>query len=296
AADPGHWLGLLAKKSYLYVNRQEENVNGSLELEKEHVWVLRAAAVPFNLLVWLGVLGLVLAWREARRGVRTIAALAVPLTLIVATFLTCILFFVITRLRLPAVPILAVFSAFALTRAFDLWPGRERKPVLAGALGVLLLTALTWTSPLGVPRNPAWEASLVLEGAKALENKGERERAADMYRLAGAVNPVSVDALLGEAEAAMRAGDMARTISLYERARNIAPDRFAVRNNLGILYFNAGNLEASAREMEEASRLEPRAASPYLYLIQILNALGKSEEAQAWQERARQAGVDLSVP
>ena len=294
--DPGHWLGLLAKKSFLYVNRQEENVNGSLELEKEHVWVLRAAAVPFNLLVWLGVLGIALAWREARRGMCSFATQAIPMTLIVATFVTCVLFFVITRLRLPAVPILAVFSAFALTRGFDLWHTPERKFVLTGAIGVLVLTALTWSSPLGVPRNPDWEASLVLEGAKALEKAGDPEKAAAMYRLASQVNPESVEAILGEAEAAVRAGNIARTITLYERARDIAPDRFAVRNNLGILYFNAGNLEASMREMEEAQRLEPRAASPYLYLIQILNASGKGEEARTWQERARQAGVDLSAP
>ena len=271
-------------------------MNGSLELEKEHVWVLRAAAVPFNLLVWLGVLGIVLVWREVRRGTRAFTALAIPGTIIIATFVTCVLFFVITRLRLPAVPILAVFSAFALIHGFELWRARKRSPVLAGAFAALVFTALTWSSPLGVPRNPEWEASLVLEGAKALEKTGNTEKAAAMYRLAAEVNPVSVDALLGEAEAAMRAGDIARTISLYERARDIAPDRFAVRNNLGILYFNAGNLEASAREMEEASRLEPRAASPYLYLIQILNASGKSEEARAWQERAREAGVDLSAP
>ena len=296
AGDPGHWLGLLGKKSLLYVNRQEENVNGSLELEKEHVWILRAAAVPFNLLVWLGVLGIVLAWGEARRGTRSFTALAIPGTIIIATFVTCILFFVITRLRLPAVPVLAVFSAFAVTRGFDLWHTLKRKLVLAGALGILFLTALTWTSPLGVPRNPGWEASLVLEGAKALEKKGDTGKAAAMYRLAGEVNPVSVEALLGEAEAAMRAGDMTRTIALYERARDIAPDRFAVRNNLGILYFNTGNLEPSMREMEEASRLEPSAASPYRYLIEALNVSGKKDEALVWQERARENGVDLTAP
>jgi Flp pilus assembly protein TadD len=147
-----------------------------------------------------------------------------------------------------------------------------------------------------VPRNPAWEASLVIEGAKALEKNGETAKAAAMFGLASRINPVSVDALLGEAEEAMRAGQVDRTLSLYERARDIAPERFAVRNNLGILYFSVGRMSDAEREMKEAMRLEPRAATPYVYLIDISNASGKPDEARQWEEKARQAGVDLSAP
>jgi len=292
ASDPLHWLRLVGKKTWLYVNRQEENVNGSLELEKEHVWVLRAASVPFNLLFFLALVGCGLAIRR-RSGLE---AMVIPGSLFLATFLTCILFFVLTRLRLPAVPVLAVFAGFALVEAWKFWRSGRRVPVLVGTVLVLGFTALTWRSPLGAPRNPAWEASLVIEGAKALEKNGETAKAAAMFRLASQINPVSVDALLGEAEEAMRAGQVDRTLSLYERARDIAPDRFAIHNNLGILYFSAGRMSDAEREMKEAMRLEPQAATPYVYLIDISNASGKPDEARQWQEKARQAGVDLSAP
>jgi 4-amino-4-deoxy-L-arabinose transferase-like glycosyltransferase len=291
AADPGHWIRLLGKRTWLYVNRQEENVNGSLELEKEHVWILRAALVPFNLLLFLALLGCVMAIQK-RRGLE---AIAVPGSLFLATFLTCILFFVITRLRVPAVPVLAAFAGFALVEAGAVWRSGRRVPVLVGTVLVLGLTAITWRSPLGAPRNPAWEASLVIEGAKALEKNGESAQAAAMFRLASQLNPVSVEALLGEAEEAMRAGQVDRTLRLYERARDLAPDRFAIHNNLGILYFSSGRMSAAEHEMQEAMRLEPRAATPYVYLIQICNATGKTDEAHQWEAKARQAGVDLSA-
>jgi len=107
---------------------------------------------------------------------------------------------------------------------------------------------------------------------------------------------VSVDALLGEAEEAMRAGQAEQTLSLYERARDLAPDRFAIHNNLGILYFQSGRMDDAAREMKDAMRLEPNAATPYRYLIEICNASGKTDEARQWQEKAKEAGVDLSAP
>ena len=324
AADPMHWLRLVGKRAWLYLNRQEENVNGSLELEKEHVWLLRAALVPWNMLLFLGLLGGVLGFRR-RAGW---ASIAIPGSLVLATFLTCVLFFVLTRLRLPAVPILAVFAGFALIQAWEGWRGGRRTPVLAAAVLLAVLTTVTWKSPLGAPRNPTWEASLVIEGAKALEKRGETKRAAAMFRLASEINPVSVDALLGEAEEAMRAGQVDRTLALYERARDLAPDRFAIHNNLGILYFSAGRMSEGEKEMEEASRLEPTAATPYFYrgmaahasgdsrakgllieainrdpslrdaylaLIEIANASKNPAEAANWQEKALRAGVDLNA-
>ena len=291
AASPGHWLRLVARKSWLYMNRQEENENGSLELEKEHVWVLRAACVPFNLLLFLACVGGVLAFRR-RVNLET---LAVPASLFLATFLTCILFFVLTRLRLPAVPVLAVFAGFALAEAWNAWRSGRRVPVVVGTILIVGLTAITWRSPLGAPRNPAWEASLVIEGAKALEKKGDAAKAAAMFRLASQLNPVSVEALLGEAEEAMRAGDVNRTLSLYERARDLAPERFAIHNNLGILYYSLGRMTEAEQEMREAMRLDPRAATPYQYLVEICNASGRVDEARQWQEKAKEAGVDLSA-
>jgi 4-amino-4-deoxy-L-arabinose transferase-like glycosyltransferase len=328
AADPGHWVRLLAKKAWLYGNRQEEEVNGSLELEKDRVWLLRAAAVPFNLLWILGVLGGVLAFLGHRRGDdRAWGRMAIPAVLVAATFLTCILFFVLTRLRLPAVPVLAIFSAFALTETWSIWRRGRRGVVLVGSLAVLGAAVLTWRSPLGVPRNPAWEASLVVEGAKALAKKGDAARAAAMYRVASEIDPRSVAALLGEAEEAVQAGDVSRTIALYERARDVAPEQYAIRNNLGILYFRTGRFPESEHEMEEASRLEPRAAAPFLYrglaaqaigdpraeelfvgaverdprlreaytaLIGLLTRSGQTGAAREWEAKARAAGVDVS--
>jgi 4-amino-4-deoxy-L-arabinose transferase-like glycosyltransferase len=291
ASDPMHWLHLIAKKAWLYVNRQEENVNGSLELEKEHVWVLRAMCVPFNAVFLLAVFGAIVAFRR-RAGLET---LAIPGTLFLATFLTCILFFVLTRLRLPAVPVLAVFAGVALVQAWEFWRDGRRVAVLVGVVIFLGLTAVTWKSPLGAPRNPAWEASLVIEGAKALEKQGHADKAAAMFRLASQINPVSVEALLGEAEEAMRAGDVNRTLSLYEQARGLAPERFAIHNNLGILYYSLGRMSEAEVAMKEAQRLEPRSTTPYQYLIEISNARGMPDQARQWQEKATQAGVDLSV-
>jgi Tfp pilus assembly protein PilF len=246
---------------------------------------------------------------------------------VAATALTCVFFFVLTRLRLPAAPVLAVFAAHALLEIPRRWRAGRHRPALAGLVaGVVVLVLVTSTSPLSAGRNPAWESSLVVESAKALDRGGHAERAEAAYRLARELDPGSVDAVLGLAEHAVGRRDLEGAVALYEVARDLAPDRFRIRNNLGILYFSTHRLRECEREMIEARRLDSGEATPYLYLgwvaratgdptwsdlltaalerdprqpsayVALLEgalAAGDPESAREWAMRARNAGVEL---
>ena len=283
AADPAGWLKLLGRKTLLLVNRQNETVNGSYAVESDRIAVLRMAVVPFNVLAALALVGLALAlgWFGTRPGSRG------PLTsagaLLLAVAVSGIVFFAMTRLRLPAAPVLAVLAGHALVRGWGDWRHGSRLAVLSVAGGVILFSALTWNSPLGAARNPGWEAKLFVEAAKALDQSGDEAKAADAYRMARELNPTSLDALRGEAELAMKARDFPRAIEAMEQAATVVPDDFSVHNNLGILYMAAGRLDDCLRTMATATELDPDAGSPYLYRGHALRQRDDPQAAAAFE-------------
>lgn len=325
AADPLGWLRLEVRKARLLVTRQEETVNGSYAVESERIPVLRWAALPWNLLAALGLVGLWLGVRGRRFRAR--APVWPAAALLVSVAVSGLAFFVMTRLRLPAAPVLAVFAAHALVTAGSVWNEGSRARLAGVAGGVVVFTALTWTSPLGAARNPRWEAQLFLEAGHRLEAEGDREGAERAFAEAAARDPASVNARIARAQLDMARGDRAAAIRALEAAAMVAPDRFDVHNNLGILYYAAGRPEDCLREMDIATGLRPSAGSPYLYrghvyqdrkdpraveayeaalernpslrgaylgIIAVLRSQGERAEADAWAVRAREHGVPVA--
>lgn len=130
---PGDWLKLLGLKSMLFVNAHEIWNNRSFELSRQFSWVLRLPLLNFAIVGPLAMLGLVLTLRRWRD--------LLPLYGVVGVyFVTCILFFVLSRYRIPAVPVLIMFAAAALVWLYDSL--RTRRAAFAKAAVVLVLFAL----------------------------------------------------------------------------------------------------------------------------------------------------------
>lgn len=326
-ADIPGWLGLVARKAWLFVNRQEEEVNGSYGLEASRVPWLRIAAIPFNFFVAAGAIGLVLAagFFGAARGARGSLQ---PLVLVVAAvFVTALLFFVMARLRLAVLPMLAVLSAHALARTDRAFRSGRRREIVAGLAAGVVFLALTWNSPLGPARDAAWESHLFLETGRGLQASGKTDAAARSYVESARINPKNPDPLVYLGQMALERRDLASAIQFFERARDAAPESFRVRNNLGILYYSAQRFDAVEREMEAATRLMPDQAGPFFYrglvarenddpvragqyfrealdrdphftgayvrLIETCLDRGDLEQARAWANRAGERAVAL---
>jgi tetratricopeptide (TPR) repeat protein len=327
-ADPLRWAGLVGRKALLLVQREPVTVNGSYPLEAEHLLLYRLAALPFNLLVWLGLLGLIVAARS-RPGPGPATA-TVPVTgavvLLAAVAVSGLLFFVMERLRLPAVPVLCVFAGHALVTGVRRWRAGTRTATALAAAAVVALTAATWKSPLERSRDPAWESGVLVQVGNAALEAGKTERALRAYRLAEAADPTSVKPLQAQSQIAMERGDLGGVLRALERAAIVAPGDSAVRSNLGIAHLAAGNLDACLREMKAARRLAPEWGVPLYYeglvlrrredpeaasrfmaaldlepgiggayteLIGLLLDAGKPDEARTWVEKAGKNGVEI---
>lgn len=129
---PGDWLRLIGLKFLYFINAHEIWNNRSYEVTKQFSWVLRLPLFGFAVVGPLAMLGFVLTARHWRRLAPFYALMAVYLA-------TGLIFFVLSRYRVPAVPVLIVFAAAACIWLYDTVRARRRE--FGFALAALLLFA-----------------------------------------------------------------------------------------------------------------------------------------------------------
>jgi hypothetical protein len=145
AADPLTFLHRMGLRVAALLESFETGIVAIPEVEAGTIPPLRAAALPFGVLVALAGAGWVLA-RGRREALPSPAPLLPSLALAGMVVLTALVFFHYSRFRLPLVPLLAVLGA----RGFD--AARLGAPgLLRGASALLLAAALAaaswWPAP-----------------------------------------------------------------------------------------------------------------------------------------------------
>ena len=132
--QPGSWLRLELRKLALSVNAHEPWNIRSFTLTREFSWVLRLPLVSFGFLGPLALFGIFATRRAWPR--------LVPLYAMLGTVLaTQLVFFVLSRYRIPAIPVLAIFGAAGLVQLLDAVHARRWKRV---GLATALLVALSF--------------------------------------------------------------------------------------------------------------------------------------------------------
>lgn len=112
ANEPIGWLRLEVKKAMLFVNAFEVWNNRNITLSRQFSWVLQLPLLTFGVMAPFAIVGLFLSAGLWRRLLPLYALLSVQL-------ITALTFFVLSRYRLPIVPILTIFGAYTLVHIFD---------------------------------------------------------------------------------------------------------------------------------------------------------------------------------
>jgi 4-amino-4-deoxy-L-arabinose transferase-like glycosyltransferase len=280
--QPGKALALLGKKAILYWTAYEIPNNISYEWGRAHSSVLRAVPLTFAVIGPLGLVGIVIGgWRSRRAWVLTLFVLA--------QVVAVALFFVTGRYRMPALPVLCVFAAFALTEAWRLIRARR----FGALVGVVLL--LTVSAALV---NYDWYR---LRGQRAANRDwyllGQSHFLAQDYRAARdafrqAVKQHRDDAdayaLLGQSE--MMAGEPGAAAADLRQALDLAPDYTMAATRLAELCLRQGWPVAEVELLlRRAVDKQPRNAAGLAMLVRLDLRLGRIEQAQA----ALQSAADL---
>ena len=280
-SNPGDFLRLTMRRAFLFWGPDEISNNKAIRFEKAASRTL-SRLPEFPLLLTFGLVGAVWVLRDARdRRAPDLPPFAGPgavlLGLFALTWFASFLpFLAAARFRVPLLPILALFGAYAIVRlAGSLREGRWAR---AGAMtaigaGIFLVARI---STVETDADQAWWHT---DRAVALERNGRTEAALAEYGRALEVSPGFVDAKIRRAQLLYRTGEVDRAVAEYHEALVERPQRFDIRLQLGELLMEESRWQEAATELALAVQVNPQVANAHFHLGRALTELGRYEEA-----------------
>ena len=312
STEPSAWFLLLLHKTYLFWHGDEIGRNQDLYYARNFSPLLSlllwkaTIAFPFGVVAPLALLGMGLVCYN--RGQRR-AEIDLLLLYIVVYALSVIVFFPTARYRLPIVPPLLLFAAYAVSALYYL--GRERAGVklawAGGALAALLVACNFRVGPMnmagdaetlhrlgfvyqqkGLPANAiaAYEQALTLDpeirearfnlGA-LYARRGRYDRAIAAYQNFVVRYPDYPEARYALGNALLHAGRYAEAIAQYEKLldADAAPERKAVQERLAYAHIQLDQLDAAAALYRDLVVQAPDSLRFRYQLGQLTEALGQ---------------------
>ena len=124
-------------------------------------------------------------------------------------------------------------------------------------------------------------------------NRKEYPRAIEYYEKAIKLDPGYVEALLGEAQVLRETGELAKALTLANRAARVQeqvavkkPRNALVKFNLGNIYKEMGDIERARKEWEKAVELNPEYSEAYNHLGNYYQMAGDYRMALSMYERS----------
>ncbi|MGH0032438.1 MAG: glycosyltransferase family 39 protein [Myxococcota bacterium] len=273
-ADPAHFLRHTGRKLLVLVNHHEIADNYSFDFVAEQAPLLRAPLPSWGLLVPFAFCGVWFARRERNAWLLLAFAAGYAASLVV--------FFNLSRLRLPLAPLMILFAAHGAVEIFRRARAREWRS-LAAAAAVL---ALAW---------PVVYADVAVDRIHIRHyNLGERHKAISFELQREAVELSKRGDEAGARQALARAErERDRAEASYRRGLEIAPGSRRLHRGLRELWIvRITNLHRLGRRDEAFALAEqlvaryPEDAAGHAWLSTLHLAAGRREEALAAAERA----------
>lgn len=305
ADDPARFASLLLRKTMLYWGAIELPQIESFEFQKgasSLVTALDALPISFGVLGPLSALGVVFLAAAARTRRQARAVLAPPVIFIGLYSATIVIFFVISRYRLPILPALFVFAAAALVvcaraaRAFASGTrdtAAARRAALA-AVALVLFSLAVNANPYDVSKTSGFGQCHFRLGIIARQ-KGRIDDALAQYRKSIEYDPAYAPARMNLAEIFLARQDLDGALAELREAVRIDPEYGRARYNLGLTLALLGDWSAASPQFEAAARLAPQSPDSWFGVGAarfVSGSPGAAEEAfAAMGDRAAALGA-----
>jgi len=141
--------------------------------------------------------------------------------------------------------------------------------------------------PLGAPVTtaPLVGPAELVETAHSLEESGQLDLAADMYRAALAAGGPNPDTCFALADVLYRLGDLGAARERYYVAIELDENYVEARANLGCVLAETGQLDLAISAFEGALVFHPDFPDAHYHLARVLDELGRREQADQHWER-----------
>ncbi|NKB69615.1 MAG: tetratricopeptide repeat protein [Candidatus Latescibacteria bacterium] len=247
--NPGQYAWLLVKKIGLFWSGPELKRNHNLYYTRDYSIILRlllwawGLSFPFGLLGPLSIWGLIATWRSRSLPLFVFRSY----TLLYMT--SVVLFFVVARYRIPAIPILIIFAVIAIADLAKRWEQKNRRQAIGASVAVVLLT-------------------LFCNQSSALPPESDAQLFHD----------------LGEVH--LRRESYGESIAYSKKALVLATDYPSAHHNLAVAYLYRRNYRAAINHARQALALYPQLADTRIILAQAYTATGFIPQALHELEQA----------
>ncbi|MFH1277402.1 MAG: tetratricopeptide repeat protein [Candidatus Eisenbacteria bacterium] len=269
AENPGREADLLLRKLVFTFSNFEIPQIEIYPVEMAYSRLLTIFHIPFGLIVALG-LGATVFLRTRRT--------FLPVSFLYVYAFSLVLFFVVTRFRLPFVPLLLLFAAWLLSKIVEEARRGRWRTVLVHAGATLPFFVLSNMNFFHVAPTLGVAESHFRLGLIA-EREGRIEEAEGEYRRSAEGDPnhaltrVNLGALLA------RRGRMEEAEHFFREAIAIDPDYPKAYLNLGTLLYRQGRTEEGKGALERAVALDREYGKAWLHLaaLALLDGTGDGE-------------------
>ncbi len=276
--EPQAAARLFLRKLYLFWNHHEFGNNQDIYFQQSRAPVLRwLSPVGFGLVAPLGLLGMAIGWRRARK--------SRPLSLFVLVYaLSVILFFMSARYRMPVVPILLLFGASAAGTWIDVLRSRRIRQATAMVVPAVLF-ALVVNSNFHKLEKIHFAFGHYNLGLTYV-HAGRFEQAIEEFREALHHDPGRRDASYNLATTLIQTGRQSEAERVLRDALNRYPDDAEAHYAMGSALVSMGNLEEAVQELTHAVSLRPNYFEAHQRLGVALYRQDRLGEAEASFRRA----------
>ena len=290
--DPLGVLGALGRKTLIFWGPVEISNNKILSKERAHSTALKRGP-GFAPVLTLALLGLALLTFDLRRRPHeqftnpghTQRGSVLVLATILAVAASYLPFFAAARFRAPLIPLLIIFSGYAIATFFRWITGRHWLACcgwLSAALGCWLIVSTQWIPYRAEESTWHWRRGLLFQQA------GDQARARVEFQRTIEMAPDDRQALLalGDSLAAGSISDLLAAIPLYRRVVALAPadgdqlELIALNNLATLLAGRLSDLDGAIISWERILELQPARFSAHINL------------ASAFAQRSMLSGAD----
>jgi tetratricopeptide (TPR) repeat protein len=280
--EPLGFLKLMAKKFALFWNGNELSNNRDLyffarsaPLLKLLIWRF-VIYFPFGLIAPLALVGIILSHKNSKD------VLVLELFLFVY-MLSVVLFFVTARYRVPVIPVLILFSAYAADRFVYMIKNKKMSELVKYlVVFLIILIPVNLEIPGYSTENPG-QAHYAL--GSVYSEKGDRVRAAEEFEKAVYHNPNLAEAYVNLGSIYGDQGKHKLALEHYNKALEKGADSAFVLYNMGIEYQNQGLFDQAQEKYELSLSLRDDNPKVHYLLGEIYLKKGMVQEAKGQYEK-----------
>jgi cytochrome c-type biogenesis protein CcmH/NrfG/4-amino-4-deoxy-L-arabinose transferase-like glycosyltransferase len=274
-ADPGAWIGLIGRKGYYFLNSYERSDIKLIPRVKENYsTVLKLPLLTFAFPISFGLVGLVLVLK-GRKWLGLI-----PVAGVAAYAVSSVMFFVLWRYRLPAVPFLMLLGGFTVSEFIRALRNRDMRTIIGIGIGVAVLAAVSTTRLWDISKE-TWASQYLINEAGLYLKAGDYDRAVEVYEEAAQMDPGNPRVYFYLGKAYATEGHIAESKKVMERAVQLNPAyRPYGMLTLGVALANQGRYDLAVEYFQGALDADPGLGLAAFNLgVSLLN-LGRTEEAE----------------